>query len=242
MAKKFSVTALVLPFLSVLILVLIVTPVTKADASTMWLDPPQGPAGTMVIAHIRGLPGPSLDVTFDTINIGPATNWPGTTSANLLFKVPQVPPGTYDVTAACYEGSVAATFTVTQSTSPTPPETSDGPDGTPTGSGPTNPPVTANTGFWSPLTIAIISAVIAGAVFATALYVKRGRQQTSQYQETSHYEPRFTVPSKKPNAPSKINQPTNNSQQSPYTKICRHCKQAVRDDLNVCPYCFKRLR
>jgi hypothetical protein len=233
------VTTLVLPFLSVLILAIIVTPVAKADSPSIRLDPSQGPAGSMVMVYIRGLPGP-LDVTFGTINVARAlTTWPGTTSANLLMKVPQVPPGTYTVTATSTIGVVTATFTVTQGPSSTPPETT---DGTPTGSGPTNPPVTANTGFWSPLTIALTSVVIAGAIFATTLYVKRGRQQTPQYQETSHYEPRLTVPSKKPNAPSKINQPTNNSQQPPFTKICRHCKQAVRDDLNVCPYCLKRLR
>jgi hypothetical protein len=240
--KKFSVATLVLPFLSVLILTIIITPVSKAASSTISLDPSQGPAGSMVIVYIRGVPVPS-DVTFGTTHIGTVTPWPGTSSSNLLIKIPQEPPGTYTVTATSTMGVLTATFTITQGPSPTPSETpQETPDSTPQGSDPTNPPVTTNNGFWSPLTISIISAVIAGAIFAITLYVRRGRQQTPQYQETSHYEPQFTVPSKRPNTPSKISQPTNNSQQPPYTKICRHCKQPVRDDLNVCPHCFKRLR
>jgi hypothetical protein len=236
--KKYCVSTLVLTFLGVLIFSIIITPLAKADSPSMWLEPSQGPAGGTVMVYIRGLPGP-LDVTFGTIDIGAANTWPGTTSANRLITVPQVPPGSYIITASCYSGVATATFTVTQGPSPTPTETS---DGTPVESDPTNPPLTTNTGFWSPIAIAVTSAVIAGVIFATTLYVKRGRQRTPQYQETSHYEPRLTVPSKKPSASSKINQPTNSGQQLPFTKICRHCKQAVRDDLNVCPYCLKRLR
>ena len=240
--KKFSVATLVFPFLSVLILVMIITPVSKADSPTISLDPSQGPAGSMVIVYIRGVPVPS-DVTFGTTHIGTVTPWPGTSSSNLLIKIPQEPPGTYTVTATSTMGVLTATFTVTQGPSPTPSETpQETPDSTPQGSDPTNYPVTTNNGFWSPLSIAIISMVIAGAVFATALYVRRGRQQTPRYQETGHYEPQFTITSKKPNLLSKINQPITGRQQPPYMKICRHCKQAVRDDLNVCPYCFKRLR
>jgi len=205
----------------------------------MWLEPSQGPAGSTLIVHTRGLPGPTLDIAFGTISVGNATTWPGTNSANRLITVPQVPPGMYTINATSNMGFITATFTVTQDPSPTPPETS---DGTPTGSGPAKPSVAANTGFWSPLAIAITSAVITVAIFATTLYVKRGKQQRPQYQETPHYEPRLTVPSNKPNTPTKNNQPTNKSQQQPFTKICQHCKQAVRDDLNVCPYCFKRLR
>jgi hypothetical protein len=35
---------------------------------------------------------------------------------------------------------------------------------------------------------------------------------------------------------------TRSSQTATNTKVCKHCRQNVRDDLNVCPYCFKRLR
>ena len=49
-----------------------------------------------------------------------------------------------------------------------------------------------------------------------------------------------------PNRPTvapKYNQPTSSrAQQSYSTKICRHCKQTVREDLNVCPHCMKRLK
>ena len=45
-----------------------------------------------------------------------------------------------------------------------------------------------------------------------------------------------------PYQPSKINQHATSIQQAPYTRVCRHCKRTVRDDLNICPYCSKRLR
>ena len=139
--------------------------------------------------------------------------------------------------------------------------------GTSTGLTPTESPVTVNSsGFWSPLAIAITAVVIAFAVFMTAVYVMRGRQKPLSYEEASRYEPRPSTPSTpsmKPNAPSKINQPYRsyqsskinqpyqpskinqpapNIQQPPYTRVCRHCKRTVRDDLNICPYCSKRLK
>jgi hypothetical protein len=237
--KKFNKATLALLFLTVLTLAIIVTPVAKADDPSITLDPSQGPAGKMVTAYIKGYPELStVSITFGTTNIGTGTaNIAG--NAYVIVEVPQVSPGTYTVTATGSTGVATTIFTVTQGPSPTPTAT---PTGTPTQLSPTNSPVTVGTGFWSPLTIAITSAVVACAIFMTALYIKRGKQKTPQYQETWHYEPQLSSSSKKPNPPSKISHPANNSQLPPYTKICRHCGRIVRDDLNVCPYCLKRLR
>jgi hypothetical protein len=47
---------------------------------------------------------------------------------------------------------------------------------------------------------------------------------------------------KTPTVVSKYDQPARYFQQSYSTKNCRHCKQTVREDLNVCPHCFKTLK
>jgi hypothetical protein len=244
MEKRFSEVTVALLFLSVLTLAMIVTPAANAAGQFVALDPSQGPAGQTVWAYIRGFPEPSVNITFGSTNVGMAWTMGGV--AHVIIIVPQVSPGTYTVIVTGSSGVASTTFTVTEGPSPTPTEPTEPTEpstGTPTGSTPTNPTATENTGFWSPLTIAIIAlAVIACAALMTAVYMKRSKQETLQYQEASHYEPRPSVPSKNPYAPSKINQPASNSQQPPFTKICRHCKQAVRDDLNVCPYCYKRLR
>jgi hypothetical protein len=41
---------------------------------------------------------------------------------------------------------------------------------------------------------------------------------------------------------TKYNQPASHSEQSYATKICQHCKQTVREDLNICPNCLKKLK
>ena len=170
--------------------------------------------------------------------------------ATATFIVTQAPPTTPTPTGMPTTGTSASTGT-----------------GTSTGLTPTESPVTVNSsGFWSPLAIAITAVVIAFAGFMTAVYVMRGRQKPLSYEEASRYEPRPSTPSTpsmKPNAPSKINQPYRsyqsskinqpyqpskinqpapNIQQPPYTRVCRHCKRTVRDDLNICPYCSKRLK
>ena len=216
----------------------------KAENLSVTLNPSEGPAGTIVVVTISGFQAPDpVSITLDTTNVGTITTGYSYNVASMEFTVPPVPLDTYTVTATdSLSGGVAtATFTVTQAPSPTPTETPTGTStGIPTGVNPTNSPV--STGFWSPLMIAIISAVIAFVSFMTVVYVKRGKQKTSQVQETSLYKPRPSVPSMKPTAASKINQPATNSLQPPFTKACRHCKRTVKDDLNVCPYCLKRLK
>jgi len=78
---------------------------------------------------------------------------------------------------------------------------------------------------------------------------KSSTQQTSPYgyrssaQQTSPYSYRYSVPPTKSTAPPQFNQTATNRPQSPaHTKICKHCKREVRDDLHVCPYCLKKLK
>ena len=257
MEKRFSKATVVLLFLSVLMLAVIIMPVTKAQDLSITIVPSQGPAGEMVSAvrYMGSLEHSSVSITFGTTSWGsPMTDYGG--NIDDLVTVPSVSPGTYTVTATGSGGVAKTTFTVTEAPSPAPTETS---AGTPIGLTPTNSPVTVSAGFWSPLTIAITSAVIAFAVFMTAVYVKRGKQKPLSYREDSRYEPRPSTPPKTPYAasrtnqpatnsshqpyqPSKINQPATNIQQPPFTRVCRHCKRTVRDDLNICPYCSKRLK
>ncbi len=55
---------------------------------------------------------------------------------------------------------------------------------------------------------------------------------------SSSYRPQ----SSSPTVTSGSTQPSSYSRPAPYTKICPHCKRAVRNDQNICPYCDKRLR
>lgn len=237
--KRLSKITLALFILTVLTLTIILTPAAKADGPSIVLDPSQGPAGKMVTAYIKGYPETSdVNITFGTTKIGSGTANPaGNVCA--IVEIPQVPAGDYIVTATGTTGNATTTFIVTEGPSPTPTETT---SGTPTGLSPTKTPATASAGFWSPLIIGITSAVVAIGVFMTFLFIRRGRQKTLQPEEVPRYEPHPSVPSRKPYTPSKINQPATSTQPPPYTKICKHCKRTVRDDLNVCPYCYKRLR
>ena len=263
MEKSFSKATLVLLFLSILTLAAIITPVAKAENLSVTLNPSEGPAGTTVIVMISGFQASyPVSITFDKTNIGTITIPYGFDFQSMEFTVPPVSLGTYTVTATPSLGSGVATttFTVTQAPSTTP---TAAPTGS-TGFSPTNVPVTvSSSGFWSPLAIAITAVVIAFAIFMTAVYVIRGKQKPLPYREDSAYEPRPSTPSKNPNSPSninqpyqpyqsskinqpyqpsKINQPATNIQQPPFTRVCKHCKRTVRDDLNICPYCSKRLR
>ena len=74
-------------------------------------------------------------------------------------------------------------------------------------------------------------------------------QQTSPYgyrssvQQTSPYGYRSSVSPTRSTAPPQYVQTAANRAQPPaHTKVCKHCKREVREDANVCPYCFKKLR
>jgi hypothetical protein len=73
-------------------------------------------------------------------------------------------------------------------------------------------------------------------------------QQTSPYgyrssiQQTSPYGYRSSVPPTRSTVPPQFNQTATTRSQSPaHTKVCKHCKRDVREDLRVCPYCYKKL-
>lgn len=127
---------------------------------------------------------------------------------------------------------------------------------------PTPSPVPASAGFWSPLVIGVIvTAVIAFIISITFVYRRRSKQETYLNEELPLYKPKPSAPSKKPPVTTRYNQPSSYSQQTskpttttrpnqppsyrqlpPFTKICPHCKQTVKDDYNLCPYCDKKLR
>lgn len=73
----------------------------------------------------------------------------------------------------------------------------------------------------------------------------QSQQQTTpvtnaQYnQQPSHiYSQQLT----KPPANTQATQSQSYNRQQSFTKVCPRCKKSVRDDLNICPYCDKRLR
>jgi len=65
----------------------------------------------------------------------------------------------------------------------------------------------------------------------------------SSVQQTSPYSYRSSVSPTRSTAPPQFVQTAANRVQPPaHTKICRHCKREVREDLSICPYCFKKLK
>lgn len=253
--KSLRKTKLALLFLSILILPATVVPFAKAQSLSVTLNPSEGSPGTIVLMVISNFQTPSvLTITFGTTNVG-TINAHTYSTASMEFQVPYVSPGLYTFTVTCSTGGIATkTFTVIPASSPAPAEIPlETPTETPMDIFPNNHPAITTTEFWSPLTIAIISAGIASASVLTVVYKKRGKQddpsspntsysQKTSSKETSSYNYRPSVPPTRYNVHAKANQMPTNRQQIPFTKICKHCKQAVRDDLNVCPYCFKRLR
>lgn len=267
--KRLSNATLSILFMSIIILTATIIPIVTAQSLSVTLNPSQGSPGTTVLAVIAGFKAPTtLSVTFGAAMIRTITASMYST-LSMDFPVPEVSLGSYTVTVTSSTGGVAtATFTVTQAASPTPePEETpnETPEETPILGGPTVSPLTEGTGFWSPLAVALIAAAIASASLVTFIYVRRGKQEPpltqdntpykprSQAQEPSSYKPGSSVQQPTPysyrlsgsstatTAPTGISQvAANRSQVS--TKVCKHCKQNVREDMNVCPYCFKRLR
>ena len=231
-AKRFGKATGMLLFLSVLMLAIIM-PVTKAQAQSISVYPTSGTAGEGVEVGVHGFPGDTLvTLTFGTASWGsPMTDYGG--NIDDYVNVPSVSAGAYTVTATCPGGSATTTFTVIgSSATATPLSTPVGSTGTstgtttglsPTGLSPANTPltVTSSNGFWSPLAIAVTSAVIAFAVFITAIFVMRGRQKPLSYREDLRNEPRPSTPSKTPytSTPSK----------TPYTPSSRSSQPASTD-------------
>ena len=255
MSKRLGKATLILLFLSMLTLPAAITPLAKAQNPSITLNPSEGSPGTIVLMVISDFKTPCvLSITFGTTNVG-TINARTYSTASMEIPVPPVSPGTYTFTVTCSTGGVSTkTFTVTQAAPPTPTETpTEIPTETPMDIYPTDPPATTNKEFWSPVTIAIVSAAIASASVLTVVYIKRRKQDVLSspdtlpnhkplVQETSSYNYRSPVPPIRSGTPAKTNQMPTNRPPPPFTKTCKHCKQTVRDDLNVCPHCFKRLR
>ena len=64
----------------------------------------------------------------------------------------------------------------------------------------------------------------------------------SSSQDTSPYYPGRYVSSTRPTVAPMVGQTAARRPTQPYTKVCKHCKNVVRDDASVCPYCYKKLR
>lgn len=205
---------------------------TAPSTSTIWLSSTQGPKGTMVSVTGSGFnSGGSVSINFGTTNVA-STSADASGGISSLFTIPSVSPGTYSVTATGAGGRyAAATFIVTQAISTGP-----------SGLYPTQGSVGARAEFWSPLVIVVIVVVIAFIFLMIFAYRRRGKQETLPDEERPPYKRELSAPSKKPTVTSRTTQPASYSQQPPNTKICPHCKQIVKDDYNVCPYCRKRLR
>jgi hypothetical protein len=74
----------------------------------------------------------------------------------------------------------------------------------------------------------------------TSRYSYRSRYSA---QETSPYSSRYsTLQTRYASTPQYNQTPTSRLQPPAHTKVCKHCKRDVGEDLNVCPYCFKKLK
>ena len=128
------------------------------------------------------------------------------------------------------------------------------------------PPPTESGGFWSPLTIGIVAvSLVTFTILGAFFFVKRGKQKilfdgkrpfntqerpvaSNRSSVGSRYNHSSYQSSYQSQYPARSTETTRYGQSSSYsqpphdTKICTHCKQTVRNDLNVCPYCYKRLR
>ena len=216
--NRFSKVTFAIIILTVLTLVLVVTPLAKADSPTLTVNPAQGAIGDWIQVTATGFP-PSSTLTFklDTITVGPTTGTmvqgngqasPGTGS--MAFQVPtHMSLGAHTLTATdSVSGSATASFTVTSVSSSPSPSATQAPISTPSGTNSGNsgnsgtsptatprilyatPPVTtSSSGFWSPLTIAITAVIVGLVAFGAFMFVNRGRQPKRSYREDSRYEP-----------------------------------------------------
>ena len=211
MEKSFSKATLAVLFLSIFALLVLATPVAKAQSITVTLTPSSGVSGTQVVVIATNYP--TGDTTF-SVTFGSTTEPPIITGAwmntgSTLFNVPTVAPGQYVVTVTDQNGvSGTATFTVTIGAPSAPPAVSTPPTGTsstvPSGTSPTYYPATpyvgvpSKSGFWSPLAIGIVAFVVAVACFTTVVFVRRGSQGPVAVEDTSSYKPKSSVEKAQP--------------------------------------------
>ena len=276
--RIFGKAAIALLALTVLMLTIIASPTVKAGATISFGTPSQAPTGALATLYLQGFPqGSSIEITLGDTVIGYARADYYSGNAMAGVRIPNVAPGDYTVTATCKGVTATTTLTVIQGASPTPTVAPTESTGTsnPLIPTPTSNLVTGGSGFWSPLTGALIAVVIVLGIILVFMFMRRGKSKMPEYEERSRYErsPRYdgrppsderSVYGEKPRyderaryqpqmssssrtpytpyTPPRTNQPASTSQLPPHTTICKHCHRPVRDDLNVCPYCFKRIR
>jgi hypothetical protein len=302
--KGLAKGSLILFVLCIIVLAASNAPVAQAQSQYISINPLLGPVGSSVVVSGGGFSSHSqIVIKFGSTEVARtwvSYGWFGGIYSS--FNVPSMPSGTYTVTASNEEGNYASTkFTITSGSapqtpspsSPSSPSPSQKPNKTttPQSTGsypylkPTQSPIAAHAGFWSPLTIAlvVVACAMAFIIPVTFIYRRRGNKEISFDEELPINSPKLPIQSKKPTegtpygqperyshqfsmrpteairysqpgsyAPqpsSRSTVPTKNAkpintrvQQSYSTKICRHCKRTVREDLNVCPYCNKRLK
>jgi hypothetical protein len=191
MKKRFSKVMLAVLFLSVLTLVIMITPLVKAQ--TMSLSPSSGPVGTTVTVRLSGFNTAGdteivdlAGTNFPSYELGPM-NTGSTGSGTATFTIPasqnpqygvtySVTPGTYTISASgttYTSDSASATFTVTASTSATP---TPAPTATPTPSTSATPTSTPKIPEFSNAALTLIVAAMAATTLCAAAYAKKRRR------------------------------------------------------------------
>jgi hypothetical protein len=169
MKRRFSKVMLAVIFLSVLTLVVMVTPLVKAQ--NVLLNPSSGAVGSSVTVTVSGFAAnQALYVSFAgqslTNGFEFETNSAG--SGSETYTVPSVPAGPYSISVAGQSsGSASATFTVTASTSAT---------ATPTPSATASPTSTPKIPEFSNAALTLIVAAMAATTLCAAAYAKKRRR------------------------------------------------------------------
>jgi len=176
MKKRFSKVTLAVLFLSMLTLVVMVTPLVKAQS--MSLSPSSGAAGSSVTVTVSGFAAnEAVGITFNgaTLTNGFEFTTSSTGSGSETYTVPSLSAGNYTISAAGQSGdSASATFTITASTSATPTPTP-APTATAAPSASASPTSTPKIPEFSNAAFALIVAAIAATTLCAAAYAKKRR-------------------------------------------------------------------
>jgi len=187
MKKRFSKVVLAALFLCVLTLVVMVTPLAKAQIGSVSLSPSSGAAGSSVTVTVSGFkPGVVLGISLQGVpypyyssgtpgeivltGVEFVTNSAG--SGSETYTVPSVPAGNYSIVADDpynYGYSASATFTVTASTSATP---TPAPSATSTSSATSTPKIPE----FSKAALTLIVAAMAATTLCAVAYAKKKRR------------------------------------------------------------------
>jgi hypothetical protein len=191
-----------------------------------------------------------VDVSFETTHVANGYTGSMFGRMQTSFTVPSVPLGTYTVTATDgADGYAETTFTVTlKSTTPAPTATpTPAPTATPTATAtqtfptptgttttpfptatawsyptfrPTKTPVPASGGFWSPLVIGVIVAVVIVLGISVAFVIRgRGKREKFLDEELPVHKPEPSAPLTKPTTAARYSQPSNYGQQSSMSSV-----------------------